>query len=74
MLAMIRAVVKTRDVYIDEKLNTLVMRDTPDAVRLAERLIATQDFAEPEVVLEVEVLEITRSRLQQLGMTMRTPQ
>jgi len=26
--AMIRAIVKTRDLYIDEKLNLLVMRDT----------------------------------------------
>jgi len=43
------------------------MRDTPDAIRLAEKLIAAQDLAEPEVMLEVEVLEITRARLTELG-------
>jgi general secretion pathway protein D len=43
------------------------MRDTPDAVRLAERLMATLDLAEPEVMLELEVLEISRSRLLELG-------
>jgi general secretion pathway protein D len=67
MEAMIKTLLKTRDLYVDEKTNSLVMRDTPDAIRLAEKLIAAQDLAEPEVMLEVEVLEITRSRLTELG-------
>jgi general secretion pathway protein D len=44
-----------------------VIKDTPDAVRLAERLIATQDLAEPEVMLQVEVLEMSTTRLLELG-------
>jgi general secretion pathway protein D len=64
---MIRTLVKTRDIFIDEKLNMIVMKDTPNAVRLAERLIATHDLAEPEVVLEVEVLELGYNRLRQIG-------
>ncbi|MPZ43701.1 MAG: hypothetical protein GEV05_09910 [Betaproteobacteria bacterium] len=66
-LNLVRALVKTRDVYIDEKLNLLVMRDTPAAVHYAEKLILNQDLAEPEVMLEVEVLEVSRTRLQELG-------
>ena len=65
---MIRSVLKTRDIFVDEKLNLLVIRDTPSAVRLAERLIAAQDLAEPEVMLEVEVLEITSTKLLELGL------
>ncbi len=65
---MIRALVKTRDIFIDEKLNLLVIKDTPNAVRLAERLIAAQDLAEPEVMLEVEVLEVSWNRLLELGL------
>jgi general secretion pathway protein D len=64
---MIKTVVKSKDVYIDEKLNTLVMRDTPEAIRTAEKLIMSQDMAEPEVVLEVEVLEINRRSLEAIG-------
>ncbi|MCI3953243.1 MAG: hypothetical protein K0R53_2742, partial [Burkholderiales bacterium] len=64
---MIRALVKTRDMYIDEKLNLLVIRDTPEAVRIAERLVANQDLAEPEVMLEVEVLEVGTTLLSELG-------
>jgi general secretion pathway protein D len=64
---MIRTLVKTRDIFIDEKLNMIVMKDTPNAVRLAERLIATHDLAEPEVLLEVEVIEVGYNRLLELG-------
>ena len=64
---MIKTLLKTKDIHVDEKLNLLVMRDTPEAIRLAEKLVAAQDLAEPEVVLEVAVLEITRSRLTELG-------
>jgi general secretion pathway protein D len=64
---LIRQVVKTRDMFIDEKLNLLVMRDTPEAIRMAEKLIANQDLAEAEVMLEVEVLEVGYSKLQNLG-------
>ena len=44
---MIRTLVKTRDIFLDEKINLLVLKDTPHAIHLAERLIAAQDLAEP---------------------------
>lgn len=65
--ALIKQVVKTKDTFIDEKTNLLVIKDTAEAVRLAERLIATLDIAEPEVMLDVEVLEIARTKLLELG-------
>ena len=64
----IKTIVKTRDLVVDERLGTILMRDTADAVRVAERIVALQDLADPEVMLEVEVLEIKRSRLQELGL------
>lgn len=67
-LNLIKQVVKSRDVFIDEKLNLLVIKDTPEAMRLAERLIASLDVAEPEVMLEVEVLEVSRNKLRDLGL------
>ena len=69
---LIKTVVKTRDVVIDDKLNMVIMRDSPDAVRLAEKLVALQDVAEPEVMLEVEILEVSRDRLTELGVTWPT--
>lgn len=66
-MAMLRTLIKSRDLYVDERLNLLVMRDTPEAIRLAEKIIAVQDLAEPEVMLDVEVLEVKRGRLLDLG-------
>ncbi len=65
---LIRTLVKTKDLHVDEKLNLVVMRDTPDAVRMAERLVANQDLAEAEVMLEVEVLEVATNVLHELGL------
>jgi general secretion pathway protein D len=67
MLTMIKTLLKTKDIFIHEKTNSIVMRDTPEAIRLAEKMVADQDIAEPEVMLEVEVLEISRSRASELG-------
>jgi general secretion pathway protein D len=66
-MSLLKTVLKVKNLHVDEKLNLLVMRDTPEAVRLAERLIAMQDVREPEVMLEVEVIEVKRSRLMELG-------
>jgi general secretion pathway protein D len=65
--ATLKSILKTRDVVIDEKLNMLIMRDSPEVIKLAEKLVALHDVPEPEVMLEVEILEVTRTRLQQLG-------
>lgn len=63
----IKTVVKTKDIIVDEKLNYLVMRDTPEAIRFAEKLIANQDVPDPEVILELEVLEVSSNRLKEIG-------
>jgi general secretion pathway protein D len=66
-LNMVKGMVKTQDVFIDEKLNLMVVKDTPEAVRLVHNLVRSLDLAEPEVMLEVSVLELASSRIQQLG-------
>ena len=71
-LNLLRTMLKTKDIFIDERVNMLVMRDTPDAIRAAERLIAAQDTAEPEVVLELEILEVSRTKVRDLGITYPT--
>jgi general secretion pathway protein D len=64
---LVKGMVKTQDVFIDEKLNLMVVKDTPEAVNVVERLVRSLDLAEPEVMLELEVLEVSRTRMQTLG-------
>lgn len=63
----IKTIVKSRDIVVDEKLNMIIVRDSPEAIKLTEKLVALHDSAEPEVMLEVEILEVKRSRLMNLG-------
>jgi general secretion pathway protein D len=63
----IKGLVKTKDLYVDEKLNMIAMRDTPEAIAVAQRLISAQDIAEPEVMLDVEVLEVGTNVLDNIG-------
>lgn len=65
--AMVKTMLKTKDIHTDERLNMIVIRDTPEVVRIAEKLVAANDLADPEVMLEIEVMEVTRERLQELG-------
>lgn len=75
----LKTVLKIKDVSVDERTGTLVMRDTPDAIAVAAKVIAAHDVAEPEIMLEVEVLEVSHDRLSNLGiqfpdsLTLSTP-
>ena len=63
----LKTVLKIKDIALDERTNTLVIRDTADAVAVAEKVVAAHDFPDAEVMLEVEVLEVARDRLLNLG-------
>jgi general secretion pathway protein D len=65
--SMLKSVLGAKNMFIDERSGSLMLRDTPDAVRMAEKLVASLDVPEPEVMLELEVLEISSSKLQDLG-------
>lgn len=65
--ATLKTILKAKDVTVDEKQNMIVMRDSPEALQMAEKLVVLHDQPEAEVMLDVEILEIKRSRLLQYG-------
>lgn len=65
--ALLRTMLRIKDPYIDERANLIVIRETPDIVALAERLVSLHDLGDAEVMLEVEILEIKTTRLTELG-------
>lgn len=66
--ALLKTMVKSLVVHADERNNALVLRDAPDALRYAERLIAAHDLPMPEVMLAVEVLEVSSGLLEEVGL------
>jgi general secretion pathway protein D len=67
MVAMVRGLVKAKDIYVNEQLNLFVMRDTLEAIRIVEKLVALNDLPEPEVMLEVVILSVSRDNNFLLG-------
>src|SRR5215813_3132452 len=47
--------------------NAIIVRDTPDKLAIARRLLKDIDKAKPEVVIQVEVLSASMDRLRDLG-------
>jgi general secretion pathway protein D len=66
---MLRSTVKAPTLIADKTLNWVTIRDTPQVVDLAEKLIAMWDKPKAEVLIDLEIMEVSRSRLRQLGMS-----
>ncbi|MFZ0478458.1 MAG: cohesin domain-containing protein [Terriglobales bacterium] len=47
----------------------IVVRGTPDQVALAQKLVDDLDKAKPEVVIDVAILEVSRDKMKQLGIS-----
>jgi general secretion pathway protein D len=54
-------------IVVDEPLNLLLVRGRPAELELARRTIEAMDIRAAEVVIELELLEVNRSRLRDIG-------
>jgi general secretion pathway protein D len=68
MANLLRTILETKRVYVNEPLNTVVIRDQPDKIVLAEQIILANDREDAEVLFDVEVLEVNRTKTQKLGL------
>jgi general secretion pathway protein D len=64
---LLRVVLGARRVAPVPGANALTINDTPANVSAAERIVAVVDKRPAEVVVEVEILEVNRSRLKEYG-------
>jgi len=65
----IRQLLDLRRVQQINAQNAIVIRDTPDRVLLAGKIIDDIDKAKPEVVIQVAVMQARRDRMRNLGIT-----
>ncbi len=68
---LLRTMLDTRRMFVNEDLNTIVMRDTPDKIRLAEKIIEANDRQVAEVMFEVEVIEVTKGDFFKYGWNLK---
>lgn len=64
---MLKTMLNAKTVFVDPRAGSVTMRDTPEVVRMAESMLASVDIPDAEVLIEVEVMEITRTKMEQLG-------
>ncbi len=68
MANLLRTILETKRVYVNEPLNTVVIRDHPNKITLAENIIMANDREDAEVVLDLEVLEVNRTKTKKIGL------
>jgi general secretion pathway protein D len=73
VIDLLRVVVDVRQISPITATNAISIKDTPEHVAAAARLIAAVDKARPEVVIEVELLEVDRKRLREYGLQFASP-
>ena len=66
----LRSLLQARSVAENTETNTITIRDTPPVVELAERIIAVSDKARGEVLLDIEILEVSRRLMREYGMSL----
>ena len=70
---LLRVVIDARRVAPVTATNTIMIKDTPERVAAAGKIIAAIDKARPEVVIDVELLEVDRTRLREFGLQLASP-
>jgi general secretion pathway protein D len=69
----LRIVVDARRLAQMTATNAITIKDTPERIAAAGRIISALDKARPEVVIDVELLEVDRTRLKEYGLQIASP-
>lgn len=67
VLAALRQISAPKNVHLDERTNAVLVRDTPEVLAVAERVVTALDIAQSEVTMDVQVLEVNASDELEVG-------
>ena len=69
----LRIVVDARRIAPLTATNAITVKDTPERIAAAGKIISAIDKARPEVVIDVELLEVDRTKLKEYGLQIASP-
>jgi general secretion pathway protein D len=72
-LDILRIVVDARRISVMTATNAIIIKDTPERITAAGRIITAIDKARPEVIIDVELLEVNRTHLHEYGLQIASP-
>jgi general secretion pathway protein D len=70
---LLRMVLDARRISPTTATNALTIKDTPERIAAAGRVLSAIDKARPEVIIDVELLEVDRTKLQEYGLQIASP-
>lgn len=68
MADILKGVINVKKLIVNEAQNTLVVRDAEEVIKLADKIIEANDRRPAELIMEVEILEVNRSKAERLGL------
>lgn len=69
MMLLLKSMLESKRMHANEQLNAIVIRDQPEKLALAEKIIVANDRQESEVLFDLEVLEVNRTKSQTYGLS-----
>ena len=69
----LRVVSDIRSISQVTGINAMLVRDTPERLQVAGRFLSAFDKAKAELVVDVEILEVDRTKLREYGLQLATP-
>ncbi|MBI4745728.1 MAG: type II secretion system protein [Deltaproteobacteria bacterium] len=69
---LLRTMLQLKLIHVNEELNALIIRDEPERIKLAQKILEANDIPEAEVMMEVEIIEVSRDKLSELGLNLST--
>jgi general secretion pathway protein D len=64
----IRSLLQTTRISVNKGENSITLRDTADKVAIAERIVEQNDKQLSEVVVDVELLQVNSTKMQEIGL------
>jgi general secretion pathway protein D len=70
---LLRMVLDARRISPTTATNALTIKDTPERIAAAARVITAIDKARPEVIIDVELIEVDRTKMAEYGLQFASP-
>jgi general secretion pathway protein D len=68
LMQILRSQYRAPQFMVDKNLNSITLRDTPEVLELAGQLIKLWDKPKGEVVIDLEIMEVSRQKLKNFGL------
>jgi len=67
VLNLIRSVMQIQRIATNPQLNAITLRDTPDKIAIAQKIIEANDKSRSEILMDIEILEVDRDQALKYG-------